>query len=318
MSFFAALIALLLDQVRPASHAKWAEHAAQWWVKSCLHWGDTGRHEHTRLLSLLVILLPAISAYAIEYGLSHINVALGWLWAIFVLYVCMGFRQFSSGFGAVRAALEGKDIDAARNAYQAWTGKTTAMMNDSELAQASASHGVAQTHVQVLAPLFAFALLPGVSGPLLYRIAELCATSNTARLTASPAFVDSSRRLFGWINFIPARLSAVGFAIVGHFEEAASAWRNAASAARDHPMQWLIRVAYGALAVRTELRAQDDPVADEPDARHDDKTINDPFFNITAPDFQPQHLSQVVGLLWRSVVMWMGLLALLQFTAIVS
>jgi adenosylcobinamide-phosphate synthase len=317
MSFFAALIALLLDQVRPASHAKWAEHAAQWWVKSCLHWGDTGRTEHTRLLSLLIILLPALAAWGLEYGLAHLNVALGWLWSIFVLYVCMGFRQFSSGFGAVRAALEGKDVDAARAAFQAWTGKTAATMDMSELAQASASHGVAQTHVQVLAPLFAFALLPSVCGPLLYRIAELCATANTARLNASPAFMASSRRLFGWVNFIPARLSAAGFAIVGHFEEAANAWREAAGAAREHPMQWLIRVAYGALAVRTELRATDEKAEDNP-SYSSDKTLDDPYFNIIAPDFLTAHLSQVVGLLWRSVVMWMGLLALLQFTAIVA
>jgi adenosylcobinamide-phosphate synthase len=315
MSFFAALIALLLDQVRPASHAQWAEVAARWWVKSVLHWGDTGRAEHTRLLSVLVIALPALLAWAIEYGLTHVNVALGWLWMIFVLYVCMGFRQFSSGFGAVRAALERKDVDAARSAFLAWTGKPAAMMEVSELAQASASHGVAQTHVQVLAPLFAFALLPGVCGPLLYRIAELCATSNTARLNASPAFMASSRQLFGWVNFVPARLSAAGFAIVGHFEEAASAWRSASATAIDHPMHWLIRVAYGALAVRTEEREAKHITPEKPGT---DKASDDPYFNIAAPDFTTAHLSQLVGLLWRSVVMWMGLLALLQFTAIVA
>lgn len=314
MSFFAALIALLLDQIRPASHAQMAERAAQAWVKAMLHWGDTGRHEHTRLLALLVILLPALAAWGLEYALSHLNPALGWLWMIFVLYVCMGFRQFSTGFNAVRAALEAKDIDAARNAYQSWTAKPAALMNEDELAQASASHGIAQTHVQVLAPLFAFALLPSVMGPVLYRVAELCATSNEARLTASPAFLAASRKLLAWINFIPARLSAAGFAIVGHFEEAASAWRNALPIAFDHPIQWVIQVAYGALAVHSEPRIQAPGLSSE----GKDNTTADPFYNVAALDFRPAQLGQVVGLLWRSVVMWMGLLALLQFIAIVT
>jgi cobalamin biosynthesis protein CobD/CbiB len=314
MSFFAALIALLLDQVRPASHARLAEHSAQAWVKAMLHWGDTGRPEHTRLLSIAIILLPSIAAFVIELALSHLNPALGWLWTIFVLYVCMGFRQFSTGFAAVRTALEAKDIDAARAAYQAWTGRAATLMSDDELAQASASHGIAQTHVQVLAPLFAFALLPGVSGPVLYRIAELCATSNEARLTASPAFLTSSRKLLAWINFIPVRLTAAGFAIVGHFEEAASAWRAGIATAFHHPLQWLIRVAYGALAVRSDARVQDLPHSEE----GRDPSVDDPFYNVAALDFHAAQLGHVVGLLWRSVVMWMSLLALLQFTAIVT
>jgi adenosylcobinamide-phosphate synthase len=314
MSFFAALIALLLDQIRPPSHARLAEQAAKAWVSALLHWGDTGRPEHTRLLALLVMLVPALLAFAIGYLLGRVNPALGWLWTIAVLYVCMGFRQFSSGFAAVRAALDAKDIDAARSAYTAWAHRPAPLMTADELAQASASHGIAQTHVQVLAPLFAFALLPGVSGPVLYRIAELCATSNTARLNASPAFLASSRELFGWINFIPARLTAAGFAIVGHFEEAAAAWRAGAADAFSHPLQWLLRVAYGALAVRTELRQTEAAPNDE----GRDPTVSDPFYNVAALDFHAAQLSQVVGLVWRSVVMWMVLFALLQFTAIVT
>jgi adenosylcobinamide-phosphate synthase len=298
MSFVAALIALLLDQVRPQMHAHLAERAAQGWVRALLHWGDTGQATHARWLAGFAIVLPVAVAWGVDYLLSLINPVLGWLWTVAVLYVCLGFRQFSSGFGAVRAALEAKDVDAARAAFERWTQIKPGLMLQDQLAEASASYGIVQTHRHVLAPLFAYICLPSVAGPVLYRVTELCASQ---RAGASPAFTNACSTVLGIMELIASRISAAGFAIVGHFEEAASAWRNwNITGGGGSPMRWLLAVAYGALAVRTEAATQEGVVE-----------------QITAPGFAAAQLSQVVGLLWRSVVMWMLLFALLQFSALV-
>lgn len=298
MSFIAVLIALLLDQVRPAAHAHLAERAARAWVGLVLHWGDTGRPQHVRGIAVLAIALPVAAGWGIEWGLGVVNPVLAWLWTVVVLYVCLGFRQFSSGFAAVRAALNAGDVDAARQAYEGWTGQTAGVMGPDELAQAAATYGIAQTHRQVLAPLLAFMLLPGVAGPLLYRLAELCASP---RAGASPAFMQACNAIFRWLELVSSRLSAAGFAVVGHFEEAAMAWRNWNISAAGQPLLWLLAVAYAAIGVRCEPRAEQNA-----------------FMGLAALDFRPPQLANVVGLLWRAVVLWMALYALVQFTAFVT
>jgi adenosylcobinamide-phosphate synthase len=263
-----------------------------------LQWGDTGQREHARWLAALAVGVPAAAAWAIEWALGRANPVLAWLWTVAVLYVCLGFRQFSTGFAAVRAALAADDIDEARKAYEAWTGKPAGTMTSDELAQAAATYGIAQTHRQVLAPLLAFLLLPGVGGPVLYRVAELCASP---RAGASPAFTAACGGLFRWLELASSRISAAGFAVVGHFEEAAMAWRNWNITAAGEPLLWLLAVAYAAIGVRSETRAE-----------------REHFLGLAALEFRTPQLANVVGLLWRSVVLWMALFALVQFTAFVT
>ena len=43
---------------------------------------------------------------------------------------------------------------------------------------------------------------------------------------ASPALQEAASRAWGLIDFLPARLTALGFAVVGSFEDAIDSWRN--------------------------------------------------------------------------------------------
>lgn len=310
MSFVAALIALLLDQIRPPSHARLAERAVTAWVGTVLHWGDTGRPAQVRWLAFAAVLLPAALAWTIEWLLYQLNPVLSWLWTIAVLYAALGFRQFSHGFTSVKQALDARDVPAAQAAYAVWIGQTVTADNPdpdaNALAQAAATHGILRTHRNVLAPLFAFALLPGVGGAVLYRVIELCAAR---RVPASDAFSHTCERMFYYVDSVFSRISGAGFCVVGHFEEAAAAWRswsllNVSSTA------WLYAVSFGALAVRTEPLTvpEGHALGFDPAAA----------VGVQIVGFEAVQLPQVVGLLWRSVVMWMALFALVQFTALVT
>jgi adenosylcobinamide-phosphate synthase len=309
MSFVAALIALLLDQIRPPAHARWAEQAVVAWVRALLHWGDTGKLAQARWLAGVAIVLPAALAWGVEWLLWRVNPLLSWLWTVAVLYFVVGFRQFSHGFTAVKAALDAQDMPAARAAYSQWIGATSPVGATPEpdlhaLALATATHGIVRTHRNVLAPLFAFALLPGVGGAVLYRVLELCAAH---KLKASEAFDAACDTLFYWADTLASRLSGAGFCVVGHFEEAAAAWRSF-SVLRISSTAWLTAVSFGALAVRTEPQAAPPTPGFDPAAN-----LGVAVLGFTAPQ-----LALVVGLLWRSVVMWMALFALVQFTAFVA
>jgi adenosylcobinamide-phosphate synthase len=134
-----------------------------------------------------------------------------------------------------------------------------------------------------------------------------------------------SQTLFSWLDHVPARMTAFGFAVVGNFEDAVDAWRR-------HAVLWvrpnegtILSAASGALGVR--LGGQVAPHAVAEDGRGD---VSRTITQGDAPDVieaegsttgavpQMAHLRSVVGLIWRSVVLWMLLLALLSLANLIG
>ncbi|MEK9775124.1 MAG: cobalamin biosynthesis protein CobD, partial [Quisquiliibacterium sp.] len=102
------------------------------------------------------------------------------------------------------------------------------------------------------------------------------------------------------------RLSAAGFAVVGSFEDAVYAWRTALAAGTGGDQRALLLAAGGgALGIRLAdpaLQAQWQQTAGQ---------------DLEAPDSEPgiDGLRSAVGLVWRSVVLWVSLYAMLTVAA---
>ena len=61
----------------------------------------------------------------------------------------------------------------------------------------------------------------------MYRVAEYLARAwNEPEHMRNEAFGQFAARAFYWIDWMPVRLTAVAFAVVGNFEDAIYAWRN--------------------------------------------------------------------------------------------
>jgi adenosylcobinamide-phosphate synthase len=129
------------------------------------------------------------------------------------------------------------------------------------------------------------------------------------------------------VDWLPARFTAMGFAVVGNFEDAIDCWRNYAQQlpTLDNPNDGVILAATsGAMHVRLggELlkpAAQAEAV-NSSFGGHDSSDLGNatatPEATITTPgrESEPAHLRSVVGLVWRYVVLWMLLLALLTLS----
>ena len=116
MSFFATLIALLLEQVKPLSRANPVFALLRAWARTVRRNVDTGREPHAWLAWALAVLLPAALVWAANLWLA---LTWGWwavaLWNILVLYFTLGFRQFSHHFTEIRDALDQGDEAQARD-----------------------------------------------------------------------------------------------------------------------------------------------------------------------------------------------------------
>ena len=94
----------------------------------------------------------------------------------------------------------------------------------------------------------------------------------------------------------------VAFAIVGDFEDAVYCWRTQAAQWADRPSGILLASGAGALGVRLGLPVTEAPLAEE---QGDDR----PELG-TGEDADPDFMQSTIGLVWRTLVLAVFLLAL--------
>lgn len=305
MSFLSIFFALLLEQARPLAQLNPVHNANRGWVRWVVMNFDAGKR-HGGLVWVIAVLLPAALAVAIYWALLN---SVGWifatLWNIAVLYVTLGFRQFSHHFTQIRDALYAGDEVLARQKLAQWMRIDAADLPRSEIVRHVIECSVLSAHRHVFGVLAWYCVLAvlglGPAGAVIYRVSEYMSrwVNRPLRLESTP-ISDSLKmycvRSWYYIDWLPARMTAVGFAFVGSFEEAVESWRRHDARAPADNDGLLIAATAG--AVNVQLGEGNDATPGE------------------AP--QMSHLRAVVGLVWRTVVMWMVILALLTLARLLG
>ena len=317
MSFSAILLALLLEQARPLGPGNSLHGAMRAWVRMARLNFDAGQHPHAWLAWSVAVLLPTAVALAIHWVLAT---TLGWfvavLWSVAVLCVSLGFRQFSHHFTDIRDALEAGDDAEARRLLADWRQIDARELGTSEIVRQVIEHSVLSAHRHVFGVLAWFSVLAalglGPAGAVLYRLSEFVPRYWAHQAAAeqqpvSPALLDASTRIWRNIDWVPARITALGFAVVGSFEEAIDSWRNYVERSNGMPDQdgIILAATSGAVNVRLGTERPDPGAPDVPG-------------QTGGQEAQFAHLRSIVGLVWRSVVMWMLMLALLSLARLLG
>jgi len=267
--------------------------------------------------------LPSLLAGALYLLLAHWSLLLALAFSVAVLYLTLGFRQFSHYYTDIRDALDRGDEAEARRLLGEWRHLDASELPRTEVLRHVIEHSLLAAHRHVFGVFFWFVVTAAVGlGPLgavLYRMAEFSSRYWGYRLRAleapaNDALMALSRRLFGWVDHVPARLTAFGFAVVGNFEEAVASWRRDAGLWLQPNEGILLATAAGALGLRlggaaapgvTPDRSQGFSAGGLPGSTEaQGQTAGQAPVN--------GHLQSVVGLVWRSVLLWMALLAALS------
>lgn len=312
MNFFAILLALLVEQARPLSHDNTVQAGLRAWARWVRRSLDTGQARQGGVAWLVAAAGPAALVAGVHWLLAQFSLILAFAWMVLVLYHTVGFRQFSHHFTQIRDALEAGDETAARQALARWQRVEVQSLARDELLRHVIEHSVLAAHRHVFGVLVWFLVLAllglGPAGAVLYRMAEYLSRSWRARPdgTPSPSLQQAAALAWRWVDHVPVRLTALAFAVVGNFEDAVASWRQDAARFPDANDGVVLAATSGAINVRLGGRALGEPLA-LPAA---DGVAPAP---VTTDGREPQlaHLGSVVGLVWRSVVMWMLLLALL-------
>jgi adenosylcobinamide-phosphate synthase len=246
MTFLSLLAALLLEQARPRAdgdiHRWFGRFAAS--VEDRL---DGGLYQHG-VIGWAVALAPLLVVAAGLYQLlDDLSVVAAWLWNVAVLHLTMGFGQFSHPVNEIRAALRAGDLPAARDRLERWCGEPARDLNTNEIARLTIEHGLLAAHRQAFGAIAWFVVL-GPAGAVLYRGSAMLADQWRVRGQAG-TFGLFAARIFSWLDWVPARLTAVTLAIVGNFEDAIYCWREQAAGWSGHAREIILASAGGALGV---------------------------------------------------------------------
>ena len=328
MSFISVLLALLLEQARPLSRGNLVHASLRAWVRWCTRNFDAGKSFHGWLAWGFAVGGPALASLAIYWLLDAF---LGWpvavLWSVVVLYVTLGFRQFSFHFTEIRDALADADEDRARMLLAEWQQIDASDLPRSEIVRHVIEHSVLQAHRHVFGVLAWFSVLAafgfGPAGAVMYRLSEFVVRywqhkSKAHHVPVSEALLVCAKDAWSVIDWVPARITAISFAVVGSFEEVIDSWRNYEPRFSGDNDGIILAATAGAVNIKLGDAASKAAYPAEGPATMMAGSLESTSESVSGQAPELAHLAVIVGLVWRTVVMWMVLLALLTLARLLG
>ena len=179
--------------------------------------------------SWIIAVLPLVgfSAWAIAYA-SSLHVVAGLAIHVGLLYFSIGLRSLRDHMLPIARAIKDGELGRARELTSRIVTRDTRRSGEPELAKAAVESLLENGNDAVFGTLFWFAVAGG-PGALLFRLA------NT--LDAMWGYRNERFHAFGWmaartddvLNWIPARLTALSYALLGDTRCAWHCWRTQAS-----------------------------------------------------------------------------------------
>ena len=329
MSFFAILLALLIEQVRPLARNNPIHAMLRAWARWTSTNFDAGKPGHGWVTWTLAVFVPSLVVTIVHWLLVYFA---GWpfalVWSVAVLYVTLGFRQFSHHFTGIRDALDAGDEQAARQLLAQWQQVDASELPPSEIVRHVIEYSVLAAHRHVFGVIVWYCVTAamglGAGGAVFYRMTEFVARywkyrSQNQMQPSSPALQGAAAGAWKVIDWLPARATALAFAVVGSFEDAVDCWRNYAQRFPDDNDGVILAATSGAVNVRLggealKAYAPNTSQAFTPEGVH----IEGGTESTPGREAEIGHLRSIVGLVWRSVVLWMVLLALLTLARLLG
>ena len=260
MNLIALLIGLVIERL--------ATQLFHWrrmrWMDRIIDFGFAQSQKVANWPPLLPVVLLAVvlvlPVFAVIFALGDTLAGFAYLLlAIVVLFFSLGPRDIGEEVDEYCKALEGENEEEIRHAAKA-IAEDDVPDDPRERITCVEESVCVQANNRLFAVIFWFVLL----GPLAawaYRVTDLIrrrsvfnASRSESESDGESLFRDAAVTLHGWLAWIPARLTAVGYATAGHFDEAIAAMRapteDRDATTSEHSENLLARVGVAALALQ--------------------------------------------------------------------
>lgn len=218
---------------------------------------------------------------------------------VLVLYLSIGNRSLAEHVRAVAIPLMSGDLMTARHRVAMIVSRDTTALNEVGIVRATTESLLENGSDAILAPLFWFAVA-GAPGALLYRLANTLDARWGYRSSKYLQFGRAAARLDDLLNWIPARLCALSYGLVGRLPAALRCWRTQAARAASPNAGPVMAAGAGALGIRLGGAACYHGVQE--------------WRPILGCGRDPEvvDIRRALHLLWRAVALWLVVIAVLE------
>jgi adenosylcobinamide-phosphate synthase len=203
---------------------------------------------HKRLAGIGAVLglvgLPTLMLALLLSGLPRIAVV-----DAVILYFTFGWRSLGEHARAVQTALERDDLVAARGAVARMVSRDCDQLDATHVAGATVESVLENGNDAVFGALFWYAVA-GAPGALAYRLANTLDALWGYRSDRYARFGWAAARLDDLLNLLPARLTALAYALVGNTRRALACWCTQARAWKSPNAGPVMAAGAGALGLR--------------------------------------------------------------------
>lgn len=288
----AVLFAVALDRMIPdrqgikpfAWYRDWAES-----IEERFNGGKRSQGVGAVLLATVPIVVAVL---LVRYILGELGWILRFLFDVFVLYLCLDIYRLGRTANSVADALIAGDLHEANGQLRELTGKGAPDLNEATIARATVEGVLRQGNSLVVSPIFWFIIL-GPFGAVLQRLSSILDMLWGHRYERFAEFGWAAARFDDLLGWVPARITALSYALMGSFEDALHCWRKRMGVWSDINSGPLLASGFGAMHMQTYDSAAD--IGGEYDDRSAEMTV--------IPDVS--HVQRVVALVWRVLLLWL-------------
>lgn len=287
----AILLAVALDRFVPDRHGFKPFAWYRDWAESIEQRFNGGTRLHGVAATLVALVPIVLVVFLAGYVLDKVSWVLRFAFDVLVLYVCLDIYRLGNGARAVADALEAGDVREADAQLREIAGKGAPDLSEPGISHATVETVLKQTNSLIISPLFWFILL-GPVGAVLQRLACILDKLWGHRYERFVEFGWAAARFDDLLQWIPARITALSYAIMGSFEEALHCWRQRMHVWSDINSGPLLASGFGAMHMQNCEAVGESTEYGEPAA-----SLN------VIPD--ASHIRGVVALVWRVLLFWL-------------
>ncbi len=177
------------------------------------------QQQKNKINGLIAALICLIPISILIYIIHQTDTILGYLIDLAVLYFALGLHSLKQHADTIFQALKKQHLEDARQAVALIVSRDTEQMNEEDMARATTESILENGSDAVLAAIFWF-LLAGAPGVIMYRLSNTLDAMwgyKTPRYSHFGFFIAKFDDL---LNYIPARLTALSYALAGNWDKA--------------------------------------------------------------------------------------------------
>jgi len=289
----AILFAVALDRFIPDRHGFKPFAWYLDWAESIEQRFNGGSRLHGIAAVLLALVPIVLGIMLARYLLGEIGFVVRFAFDVVVLYVCLDIFRLGNGARAVAEVLEAGDVREADAQLKEIAGKGAADLSEAGVAHATVEAVLKQTNSLIISPLFWFILL-GPAGAVLQRLACILDKLWGHRYERFVEFGWAAARFDDVLQWVPARITALSYAIMGSFEEALHCWRRQMGIWSDINSGPLLASGFGAMHMQN---------CETPEEAAD---YDVPMAGLSViPD--AGHVRGAIALVWRVLLFWLAI-----------